>query len=259
MNKYNVYLSTGSGKVREINEDNFIINETIKDDNKSVQHIKGEKISEPILCGVFDGMSGERGGYDASNTAALIAVEYYKYLKNSNQTPEKSIITYIKNCNHFIKKNMKEKKITRGGTTFALAFIDQDAIHLFSMGDSRIYYYSNGLLKQISRDHTLAQKKYEANIFTKEEAKNSPDSHKLTRFLGMDCESADFKPEVYNPISLKKGDKLLICSDGLYDMCNDKTTETILTNTKSYSMELYNAALKNGGIDNITCLIVEKA
>lgn len=258
MNKYNVYLSTGPGKIRDINEDSFSINEYSKDKQKTNQHIKGT-FDEPILLGVFDGMGGEKGGFDASNIAASIANSYYKYLKKSKSLPENSIINFVKNCNKYIKEDLNTKKLNRGGTTFSLAYIYKDLVHLFSMGDSRIYLFSNGVLRQLSRDHTLAQKKYEANIFTKEEANDSSESHVLTRFLGMDSESTDFKPEVYNPVSLNIGDKLLICSDGLYDMCSDKIIEDVLSSNDSYSLDLFNIALQNGGIDNITCLVVEKA
>ena len=52
--KYNIYLSTNPGKVRKVNEDNFVINKTIKNNEKNSQNIKGNAIAEPLLCGVFD-------------------------------------------------------------------------------------------------------------------------------------------------------------------------------------------------------------
>ena len=260
MKTYHIYLSTHPGKVREVNEDSFVINEYTKDIEKSSQHIKGTDMEEPLLCGVFDGMGGEKGGFEASDTAALIAVEYYKYLAKSKTPAEKSIHDYVKNCNNFIKDYLAENKLNRGGTTFALAYFYEENVNLFSMGDTRIYLFRNGTLLRVSRDHTLAQKKYEANIFTKEEAEKSSESHMLTRFLGMDADSADFKAECYAPISLNQGDKLLLCSDGLYDMVDEKKIAEILSiEGTPYSTELLKAALANGGIDNVTCLIIESA
>ena len=258
MKKYNIYLSTDSGKVREVNEDSFVINLNTKDINKSTQNLRGGALEEPLLCGVFDGMGGEKGGFDASDTAALVAAEYYKFLAKAQTSPEGSIKDYVKNCNRLIKKQLEENKQNRGGTTFALAYIFNDTVYLFSMGDSRIYLYRSGTLRRITRDHTLAQKKYEANIFTLEEAEQSNESHVLTRYLGMDPDSADYKAESYRQLTLNPGDKLLICSDGLYDMCSDKQIAKILSAKKApYSINLVKAALKNGGIDNITCLVIE--
>ena len=258
MKKYNVYLSTDPGKVREINEDSFVLNKYTKDITKKSQHLKGIAVAEPLLCGVFDGMGGEKGGFEASDTAALIAAEYYKYLVKNKIPAKNNIDDYIKNCNELIQNYLTENKLKRGGTTFALAYLNQGNIELFSMGDSRIYLFRNGVLYRVSRDHTLAQKKYEANIFTKEEAENSPESHMLTRFLGMDADSDGFAAESYAPISLNSGDKLLLCSDGLYDMCDDKTIAQILSSqTPPYSAQLVKAALASGGMDNITCIVIE--
>ena len=258
MNKYNVYLSTNAGKVRAVNEDNFVINGITKDTKKSTENLKGKLLEQPVLCGVFDGMGGEKGGFEASDTAALVAAEYYKYLSLNKALPDDSIDDYVNNCNRLIKEMLAENNLTRGGTTFALAYFYNDSVYLYSMGDSRIYLYRSGILQRITRDHTLAQKKFEANIFTFEEAQNSSESHILTRHLGMDTDSPDYKAEYYRQISLAPDDKLLICSDGLYDMCGDKQIESILSDKGApYSIELMKAALDNGGIDNITCMVIE--
>lgn len=260
MRHYNVYISTDPGKLRDNNEDNFVVNSTFKKPELQRQHLKGNGLSEPILCGVFDGMGGESGGMIASEIGARIAVEYYEFLRQRKNFPEKSIQQYVDNSNRQIRSYLEESKLKRGGTTFALAYIYTEGLRLFSMGDSRIYLYKSGALQRVSRDHTLAQKKYEANIFTREEAEESAESHMLTRFLGMDPESSDFKAEIYVPIVLNEGEKLLICSDGLYDMCTDKEIEEIIFSEQNApTIKLVNKARKNGGIDNITCIIVEPA
>lgn len=260
MKKYNVYVSTDPGKVRANNEDNFIINSTFRNPEQKKQHLKGSSLPEPILCGVFDGMGGESAGMEASEAAAKTAVEYFKFLRKRRTFPQKTIHQYVDNSNQIIRRYMEENRLKRGGTTFALAYICEEGVQLFSMGDSRIYLYRSGVLQRVSRDHTLAQKKYEANIFTKEEAEHSAESHMLTRFLGMDPESADYKAEVYAPIELNPGEKLLICSDGLYDMCtDDEIREIIISESETPTIRLVKAALENGGEDNVTCVIVELA
>jgi protein phosphatase len=101
-------------------------------------------------------------------------------------------------------------------------------VHSFSLGDSRIYFYREGIIAQITDDHTLANKKLKANLFTREEAENSPESHVLTKYLGMNCEENELFAERYRPFRLNPGEKLIICSDGLYDMCtNDEICDTL--------------------------------
>lgn len=258
MKTYNVFLSTDAGRVREKNEDSFVLNKITKDVRKRSQHITGRAVAQPLLCGVFDGMGGETGGFEASDTAAVVAVAYYRYLCEGKRSFADSIGDYVKNSNQMVKSRLAEHKLRRGGTTFAFAYFSDDCAYLCSMGDSRIYLYRGGALLRVSRDHTLAQKKLEANIYTREEAEQSADSHILTRFLGMDSDSAECAAEGYAPLQLLAGDRLLLCSDGLYDMCGDAQIAQILSASGvNFSVELTRAALENGGTDNITCLVIE--
>ncbi|MBR1483240.1 MAG: serine/threonine-protein phosphatase [Ruminococcus sp.] len=260
METYNIYLSTDAGKVRTQNEDNFVVNEITRDITRNSRHIKGEAVQAPLLCGVFDGMGGENGGAEASKIAAAVAAEFYRFLRDGNQTIEKRIGDYAENSTKLIREYLDANRMKRGGTTFVMAYLTAGRAHLFSMGDSRIYLYHEGILRRISRDDTLAQKKYEANIFTAAEAVTSNESHVLTRYLGMDAASAEFRVHAYVPVVLAARDRLLLCSDGLYDMCTEDEIAAVLAQDDApYSIELTNAALKKGGEDNITCMVIVPA
>ena len=116
-----------------------------------------------------------------------------------------------------------------------------------------------GNLIQISRDHTLARLKYERKIYSREEADLSPDSHKLTAFLGMDYKKEGIEAQNYDPVCLTSGEMLLLCSDGLYDELTHAEIERIMTvHPDNPAFELVKAALKNGGGDNVTCVVVYK-
>ena len=259
-NKYKVLVSTHKGRVRSENEDNFVFKKNIKRTGNEPQHLMLKEAKEPLLCAVFDGMGGENGGRQASEISATIAVKYYHFLLQNGGAIADSIQDYIATCNTQIKHFLSEHKLKRGGSTFAMIYFKDGIAQLFSMGDSRIYLYRNSALLRISRDHTLAQKKYEANIFTKEEAESSTESHMLTRFLGMDEDSDEFRAEEYSAFRPEKGDKLLICSDGLYDMCSDREIARILSvPNQPYTIQLVEKALQNGGEDNITCMVIENA
>ena len=138
----------------------------------------------------------------------------------------------------------------------ALAYIRDGFVYGYSIGDSRIYWLHEGKLFRISKDHTLAMRKYEANIYTKEEAENSPDQHTLTLYLGIG-DAEELTPEIYFPFRLFTGDKLLICSDGLYDMASaEEITQTLVSSTNPAN-DLVALALKNGGGDNVTCIVLQ--
>lgn len=85
-NRYRILISTDSGSVREANEDNFIFNGTIKRPGDEAQHFRARDTGEPILCAVFDGMGGEKGGKAASEIAARVALKFYEYLAEGNQS-----------------------------------------------------------------------------------------------------------------------------------------------------------------------------
>ncbi len=256
---YKVLISTDKGKLRAVNEDNFTIKNIVRESGDKTQHLRANCTSEPLLCAVFDGMGGEKGGREASQISALVAAKLYDYLSSEKQPASEVIQKYVQSATGQIRQFLDMNKLNRGGSTFAMAYLNDGTAELFTMGDSRIYLYRSGRLTRVSRDHTLAQKKYEANIFTLEEAEESSESHILTRFLGMDEESPEFFAESYGELTLDEGDKLLICSDGLYDMCSDEEIRRILSvPDQPYTIQLTDKALENGGEDNVTCIVIEK-
>lgn len=256
--KYNIYISTHVGNVRKNNEDNFCINDVVRDSKDEEVNLRGYGISEPVICTVFDGMGGESCGEIASQICADEAVSLYIKRRKTGELLDEDIDDYVKTANDKIVDVIANNKAKRGGSTFAMVYIDETKAHIYSLGDSRVYLYRDSKVTAITKDHTLAMKKYEANIYTKEEAENSPDSHKLTAFVGVDIDNQGIKAERYNSFDLHKGDKILICSDGLYDMCNEDNIAIILSdNSNTVSYDLVEAALKNGGVDNTTCLVIE--
>lgn len=258
--KYNIYISTDVGKVREKNEDNFTINTVTRPLEKGEMNLRGEEIEEPILCAVFDGMGGEANGEIASKICAQEAKNLYKLVERTGILLDESVDMFATNANNKVTKEIENTLKRRGGSTFVMLYIKDDIASIYSLGDSRVYLYRDEHLYQLTRDHTLAMKKYEANIYTLEEALSSPDSHKLTAFIGVDFDNQGLISAKYEKLQIQKNDKFLLCSDGLYDMCTDIEILNILSaDSKTISYDLVEAALANGGIDNVTCLVVETA
>lgn len=258
--KYRVFLTTHKGLVRDNNEDNFTINNVSKKlEYKNVSFVSEH--DEPVLAAVFDGMGGESKGEYASFISAKIAKGLYTAVRDSeNVSMEELVNSYVQSANNEIRNFLEQNRCRTGGSTVVAAVIKNQMIFPFSLGDSRIYLLRDGVLSQVSKDQTLAMKKYEANIYTLEEAEKSIDSHKLTSFLGVDTFRQGLRPQLYEPIVMQKSDKLLLCSDGLYDELTPvQIRDVIRNNPDNPTLELVKAAVSHGGKDNVTCVLVERA
>ena len=257
--RYKVFVSTHPGRTRDQNEDNFVVNKTVRIGTKSEEHLRGSNIREPLVCGVFDGMGGEAYGEQCSAIAAECSAVIYKTLKKNPQHPAALVDRFANEANERIVGMIAEARAQRGGSTFVMAVFIDGRVYAYSLGDSRMYLYSRGTLRQITSDHTLAMKKYRANIYTLEEANASPDSHKLTDFIGVDQEHRGVNPEQYPPFVLGPDEKLLLCSDGLYDMCgHDEILSVMMNDSDTVSLDLVDRAVENGGVDNVTCIVIKR-
>ena len=254
-----VSFASDAGKIRTENEDNFFIDGFGGRTQRNCSGKVSVSDSQIRIFAVFDGMGGEAYGKEA----AEIAVESLKTsLSDFSEAKEKilkeTVQTYVKKANAEICRMIAEKHCKRSGCTMVLVCILNGKAYTFSVGDSRIYYYHQKL-QQISEDQTLAMKKLKANIYTEEEARNSDDAHKITSYLGIDTRNVGVPMLSYPPFELADG-KILICSDGLTDMCSDDKICSILNeNSENEAQALVNQALKNGGEDNVTCIVLQYA
>ena len=258
--RYRVYITTHTGSVRENNEDNFTINNA----SKKLLHKSAnfsDEYDAPLLAAVFDGMGGESKGEHASYISAKVAKGlYYKIKQDPDADIESVICEFVQRANDEIRDFLEQNRCTTGGITVVGTVFKNEIVYPFSIGDSMIYLYRDLQLSQISKDQTLAMKKYEANIYTLEEAEKSIDSHKLTSFLGVDTFRQGLRPQLYEPIVMQKSDKLLLCSDGLYDELTPvQIRDVIRNNPDNPTLELVKAAVSHGGKDNVTCVLVERA
>ncbi|HBE14838.1 MAG TPA: hypothetical protein DCY72_01125 [Ruminococcaceae bacterium] len=256
--RYDVYLSTDPGKVRSGNEDNYAVNTVYRRLKEPQKNLGGTSLKEPLVCAVFDGMGGESNGELASKLSAEVAsLVYYELVKKSEVNIDEIVTRFVEKSNSAVIEMLAANHSKRGGSTFVMTVFYGGVVYSYSLGDSRIYLYREGNLYRISNDQTLAMKKVRANILTEEEALTSPDRHKLTSFLGFDVDGEGLLPQIYQPFVLNPGDKLLLCSDGLYDMCPDRQIAELLGNKPDEAcLELVDTALEQGGEDNITCILI---
>ncbi len=257
MKSYQITVAEHIGKVRRNNEDNFYVDGLgISTGNNAVHKIwLSQKNAVFAVC---DGMGGENFGKEASWLAVSILAQFSPKLNQADSDQLTNIVNqYVKETNYQICHMAEEHCCKCSGSTLALVCLHDGVCNIFNLGDSRVYYYQDAVLKQITEDQTVAIRKLKMGIYTEEQAQNSPEKNQLTYFLGADTREIGVKPLYYDSLLLDTG-KIIICSDGITDMCtNQEIAEIISTATFNPAEGLMQRALKNGGKDNITCVVIE--
>ncbi len=233
------YCVSNIGRARKINQDNFIADGIyLKNHEPEIQTIAGSFNGKtPCLLGIFDGMGGEEQG----EAASLIASECASRVK-IGEDPVSSLLRLCEEANQRICDYARENGVGSMGTTGAMLAFTKDQITLCNIGDSRIFRFADGALVQISVDHTAPY--------------NYGGKPPLSQNLGIPPEEMRIEPYVAQG-QYNNGDIFLICSDGLTDMVSE---EDIIAILKEYSLDraiakLLNAALENGGRDNVTIIL----
>ena len=241
---YNHFSKSVIGLVRKANEDSI--------GSISKEHSNGNG-SIHIVC---DGMGGHVGGATASQTAIKSITEFFK--KRTYNDPIKALRQSIEFANSQIFSMAENDPSLRGmGTTIVILLIKEDKIYIAHVGDSRVYLFSDNTLYRLTKDHSFVQKLVDAGQIDENEAENHPRKNELTRALGIsDTVQVEVTP---NPILTKKGDKFLLCSDGLCGLVNDPTLANALKNTSLSETvnDLISLAENAGGHDNISVDLIE--
>ena len=239
-----VHGITDTGKARDNNEDYFLV-----------------KRSKNLFI-VADGM----GGHNAGEVASLNATEAV----NDHLTPE--ILAEIKgdrikindelnDCLYIANQkilDMAENNTSYVGMgcTLVVALVETGALHISHVGDSRAYLCDENGPNVLTTDHSKVMELVEAGQMTLEEARQSPLKNELSQAIGS---PVPIEPD-YNYQALKNGDKVLLCSDGLWDMLADEEIHQIVNQgqpAKSICEELIKKANDAGGHDNITVVLLE--
>ena len=236
-----IYSATDVGQKRKMNQDYVFASE-------------GPVGNLPNLFTVADGMGGHNAGDYASSHAVRILVDEIR--EDADYNPVKVIRHAIEAANTEIRNRAQEDENLRGmGTTMVVATIVDQYAYVANVGDSRLYVIQDGI-HQITRDHSLVQEMVRMGEITAEEARNHPDKNIITRAVGVLPEvTADFFE-----ISLKPGDEILMCSDGLTNMIEDDEIRHIVLGQRDIvekAEKLIETANRNGGKDNITVVLIE--
>lgn len=143
------------------------------------------------------------------------------------------------------------------GTTMVSAVVVGDDVYVLNVGDSRAYRITRRKMVQITRDHSLVQDMVDRGEITPEQARTHPRRNVITRALGVD---ENVPCDIFKP-RLSRGDMLLLCSDGLTNMLEDREIfEFSKENADPLSLgrALMDEALARGATDNVTIVIISK-
>lgn len=238
------------------NEDNFCLNGKIRKPEVTEANIflKGERALEGVYA-VCDGMGGESFGSLASYQAVARLTEAIPILLEQPQNKEK-MLRLLEKISSSICRESKRRGTTMG-TTVVAAVVTANWLRVYNMGDSRAYLYSNGILLQLTRDHTVAQSMKEMGFTVVQSAMHN----QLTQYLGMDEQEYSMEPYRCSwPFS--REDVLILCSDGLTAKLSDeKLADTLAQGGTLEQMvqSLVQQALNAGSHDNITAMMIRYA
>lgn len=216
------------------------------------EHNEDSMLVAPPLFVVCDGM----GGHEAGEVASEIAINTISRL-----APEKldadGLGRAVEEANLAIIE-AADKGIGRQGmgTTCTAAMLEGDRLAIAQVGDSRAYLLHNGSLQQLTRDHSVVADLIESGEITPAEARTHQWRSFITRALGLEPYT---QPDLYE-IDVEPGDRLMLCSDGLYSMVSDKEIERIMSqasNTQVATDMLIESALEGGGSDNVTVIVAD--
>jgi protein phosphatase len=200
-----------------------------------------------------DGMGGYRYGEVASRAACELFPVYFDPKTGDFETHMKDILVKINS--HLYNQGAARGEDKIMGTTFLACWLAGGRAHLCHAGDVRAYVFRRGRLKQLTRDHSTIAEMVALGYLSNQEARSHPLRHIVNRSLGIE-------PEVtpdYNSLDIRKGDTLLLCSDGLWTMVEDKVIRESLKKMETPEQtveQLINLANQAGGADNITAIII---
>jgi len=251
---------THPGEVRDHNEDRFLTYSFLLED----------QTTPGLLAVVADGV----GGHKAGEVAAQITTDTIQTsIASAKQiSPVENLREAILEAGREVASlSQQESRYAGMGTTVAAALVIKNRLYTATVGDSRIYFLRNRKLRQVSIDHTWIHEALKHKLITPEEARNHPNAHVIQKAIGNPTPpEPDFRLNLANHetdeqsianqgMTLKGGDQILLCSDGLTDLVEREEIENaLLEQTPDDAVEaLSSLARARGGHDNITIVILK--
>ena len=209
-----------------------------------------------LLALVADGMGGMEGGRQASEWAADFFVQLFR-----ERDPKRSVPEWFYQSVHVVSDSVYRQFGGRSGTTLVAVHLLEDRLHWLSVGDSAIYLARDGGVFQLNREHTCLNQLYlqelEQPVIDKARAEQDEDARRLTSFVGIDrLAEVDLN---LRPLTLKRGDALLVCSDGISGVLTPPELLEAMTLAPKEGAELLEHMVLEKGVpgqDNYTGILI---
>lgn len=247
---------TDPGRVRKNNEDAFLIAQLAEAANgaapSEVATFAADE--EAVILAVSDGM----GGADAGEVASALVVQSLREAMMSahGEGWDAATKTAVEKANRAVYEAAKEPGKRGMGATVTAVCVHGNQAHIAEVGDSRAYLVRNGRIRQVTRDQSFVQFLVDSGAIKPEEAASYPMKNVVLQAMGQN-------PDVQvalGRLTLRRGDRLLLCSDGLSGMISAGDMRTIVEREPTLdaaARALIAAANEKGGEDNITAVLAE--
>jgi PPM family protein phosphatase len=249
---------TDVGQIREHNEDNFLVADLTRKSRSLMESDREQRVAERgTVLGVCDGMGGAAAGEVASQLAVDIIYEKLSQGDPPANHDElaRRLVNAVEEAGGRIFGEARADRTRRGmGTTATIAALLDTRLFVAQVGDSRAYMLRGDKFVQVSRDQSLVNQLIEAGQLTEEEAETFEHNNIILQALG----TAETVQVDLTFVDLRKGDTLLVCSDGLSGMVRaDEMREVLLNYREPFDAckELVDRANRAGGHDNITVIV----
>jgi len=209
---------------------------------------------------VADGVGGHNSGELASRMAVgymaqFVALNPLQFVTEAAALKD-YFLSLFTGANELIYNKSASEKNNRGmATTAVLCYLRDNRAYVINVGDSRAYLVRDGVIMQVTKDHTLVQELTDKGLITPEEAELRPDKNMITRALGGE---EQVKPDFF-VFNTYPGDVIILCSDGLHSEVDDATIAKVTGEhhaMHTLSAELVKMANTNGGSDNVSVVCI---
>ena len=239
------------GLTRRTNEDNYYFsgNYLIPGSTFMERAHSACQKDESLCYAVFDGIGGLSGGAEAAREAARTFDDECRQIRRIGLLSESWFHDVVAHMNASVCAAAQTTS-QRMGTTAVMLGLCENAVYICSVGDSRCYRLRDGALVQMTEDHTETDGPV---------SRTGRARRRLTQYLGIPVHELQLEPFLVRG-QLHSGDRYLLCSDGLTDMVADEELRALLVRDApldAIAQNLVDAALRHGGLDNITVVLVQ--
>jgi PPM family protein phosphatase len=227
-----------------------------RENNQDAYRMSAAGLDRRFLFAVADGMGGLQHGRMASTMA--LDVFFESFLRNSRFSKQQALRRSMEEANLILQQAANRLRIARMGTTLTAVCLDGAHFHFIHAGDSRAYLIREGGARCLTHDHSTAGEMVRLGILSPDKIRTHEHRSELTQGLGL---SLFIQPEVLTA-DAQPGDRLLLCTDGVWAVVEDEQIAALSSEEKSpqeFGRRLVDLAMEHGSDDNVSVVVIEQS